>query len=118
MEHTAAKIILYGHTTCPGVPPARGVLNRANVPYDYINIHKDAAAAAQVRAINEGNESVPTLLFPDGSTLTEPSFGALRDKLNGLGYKIGWQGWLIGNLWRVMIAVGVGVALLRIFEVI
>ena len=39
--------------------------------------------------INHGNASVPTLVFPDGSTLTEPSDQALRQKLNGLGFEVG-----------------------------
>ena len=39
--------------------------------------------------INHGNASVPTLVFPDGSTLTEPSDQALRQKLNGFGFEVG-----------------------------
>ena len=68
------------------VPPVRGVLQRAQVEYDYVNIMEDAVGAAHVKEINNGNASVPTLVFPDGSTLTEPSTAVLQKKLAALGY--------------------------------
>ena len=79
---------MYGTPTCPGVPPARGMLDRAQVPFDYVNIAEDAESRGKVMAINDGNASVPTLVFPDGSTLTEPSTAVLRQKLESLGYKV------------------------------
>jgi mycoredoxin len=81
-------ILVYGHEGCPMVVPVRIILNRANVLYEYINIHKDADAAARVRAINNGNESVPTLVFEDGSTLTEPSAAELSARLKALGIEV------------------------------
>jgi mycoredoxin len=82
------KLMMYGTPTCPMVPPVRGVLNRAQVEYDYINISIDAAGAAHVKEINNGNASVPTLVFPDGSSLTEPSTAVLQRKLESLGYAV------------------------------
>ena len=38
--------------------------------------------------MNLGHESVPTLEFPDGSALTEPSAGDVKDKLRAMGYDI------------------------------
>lgn len=118
MPDEQAPIILYGHAACPGVPPARHMLERAGAAYEYVNIRQDTEARARVRAINNGNESVPTLVFPDGSTLTEPSSGALQGKLRALGYDVplmarlfaDWQWWLI--------AAGVIFALLRGFGVL
>lgn len=86
---------MYGTPTCPGVPPARGMLDRAQVPFDYVNIAEDAESRGKVMAINNGNASVPTLVFPDGSTLTEPSTAVLRQKLESLGYKVPQP-----NLWQ------------------
>lgn len=82
-------IIFYGSSTCPMVPSVRQTLQRARAPFEYINISFDATARHQVMEINRGNASVPTLVFPDGSTLTEPSDQALRQKLNALGYAVG-----------------------------
>ena len=82
------KVMMYGTPTCPDVPPVRGMLNRAQVNFDYVNIAEDAESRGKVMAINDGNASVPTLVFPDGSTLTEPSTAVLRQKLESLGYTV------------------------------
>jgi mycoredoxin len=82
------KVIMYGTPVCSMVPPVRGVLQRANAPFDYVNILEDTAGSLRVKEINGGNVSVPTLIFPDGSTLTEPSTAVLRQKLETLGYTI------------------------------
>lgn len=82
------KVIMYGSPMCPMVPPVRGVLQRAGAPFDYVNILEDMAGSVRVKEINDGNASVPTLVFPDGSTLTEPSTAVLRKKLETMGYSI------------------------------
>ncbi len=117
-QSPSTKIVLYGHQACPGVPPVRGMLKYSQVAYEYVNILQDQEAAAQVRAINNGNESVPTLLFPDGSTLTEPSAGQLKAKLESLGYKVSIFAWLTGNMWRIAFLGIVIYAGLRFFEII
>ena len=106
-------IVVYGHPTCPNLGPVKGLLTQSKVKFEYIDIHQDSVAAARVRAINNGNESVPTLVFPDGSTLTEPTVGELRSKLESLGYKVGVVAWLIGNSWPIFfIVAGVLIAVL------
>ncbi|MCO6451631.1 MAG: glutathione S-transferase N-terminal domain-containing protein [Caldilineales bacterium] len=82
------RIILYGSYTCPMVAPVRDILKRANAEFEYINISTDAEGRQRVREINQGYESVPTLVFPDGSTLTEPRMSELEAKLSVLGYEI------------------------------
>ena len=106
-------ITVYGHPDCPDVAPIRAMLAQSKVDHIYINIRQDATAAAQVRAINKGNESVPTLVFPDGSTLTEPSAGALKQKLEALGYKVSPFAWVLGNLWRIITGLVILWAVLR-----
>jgi mycoredoxin len=109
----AGPIILYGHASCPQVPPVKSILKGAAAPFEYVNIHQDAAAAERVRSINNGNESVPTLVFPDGSTLTEPSVGQLKARLAGFGYQVRPSAWLIGNLPKIIIVLGIGLAMAR-----
>jgi len=82
------KVVMYGTPTCPMVPPVRGMLNRAGAEFDYVNISADPVSLSRVMEINNGNASVPTLIFPDGSTLTEPSMAVLRQKLKSLGYTV------------------------------
>ncbi|MBE2223234.1 MAG: hypothetical protein IAF02_16955 [Anaerolineae bacterium] len=81
------RIILYGTPTCPMVLPISGILRRAKAPYVYVDISKDADAKEIVRTINNGNESVPTLVFPDKTTLTEPSRSELQAKLLDYGFE-------------------------------
>ncbi len=88
MPDSADPIIFYGHATCPAVPTVRAALNGAGAPYRYVDIRQDDTGRQHVRAINNGHESVPTLVFPDGSTLTEPGPGDLQRKLTALGYTV------------------------------
>ena len=92
------RIILYGTPTCPGVLPASGVLRRAKAPFIYVDISKNPDAKEIVRSINNGYESVPTLVFPDNSTLTEPSRSELMAKLLEYGYED--PGGTIWDAWR------------------
>ena len=113
MSEKPPKIILYGHPTCPGVFPVQGMLKQAEVEYEYVNIYEDPFAREQVRDINNGYESVPTLVFPDGSTLTEPDARELRRKLQSMGYNVPLTAILMGNLGKLVIAAGIILALLR-----
>jgi mycoredoxin len=81
-------IELFGHSYCPQVHIVRGTLAQLGIPYQYIDIRKDDVSRERVRAINNGFESVPTLVFVDGSTLTEPSEDELYMKLMEMGYSV------------------------------
>jgi mycoredoxin len=83
-----AKIALYGSPFCRMVGPVEQALERAGVAYEYFDIRQDPEARARVREINGGNESVPTLVFPDQTTLTEPSISQLEAQLRHLGYAL------------------------------
>ncbi len=87
-------LIMYGTLTCPMVPPVRGMLDRAGVDYEYVDIGRDMAGKQVVREINNGYESVPTLVFPDGRSLTEPSLSELKATLNEMGYDVPTSNWL------------------------
>lgn len=99
IDHTVAekKIILYGTPACSMIPTVRNMLQRAGADFEYVDIYKVLEARERVREINHGYESVPTLVFPDDSTLTEPSSGDLKTKLENLGYEVQsptGMGWL------------------------
>lgn len=109
MTETPEKIKMYGHSACPQVPPMLGMLKRVGAEYDYINIHKDEAARELVRSINNGYESVPTFVFPDGSTLTEPNAWQITKKLEALNYHVPLTAKLIGltSMFPILIAMGI-----------
>lgn len=78
-NHT--PITLYTSRFCGHSLAVERFMKKHNIPFNQINIDGDAEARKHVKAINNGYASVPTLIFPDGSTLTEPSFRQLRAKL-------------------------------------
>jgi mycoredoxin len=57
-------------------------LNRAGITFHEIDIDDHADAAAMVARINDGNFTVPTVLFGDGSTLTNPSAAQVGSRLD------------------------------------
>ena len=111
-------IKLYAHPTCTMVPAVTMLLKGAEADYEYINIHKDDLAREYVREVNNGYESVPTLLFPDGTILTEPSTGELKNKLNEFGYDVPLKSLVIANLPKVLMWGVIGFAILRFAGVI
>lgn len=86
MGETTPQVTVYAHPFCGMVRPTLMTLDRFGVPYTYIDIRQDDDARATVMQINEGYASVPTLVFVDGATLTEPSSGALKRELLRRGY--------------------------------
>ncbi len=59
-------------------------LGRSGIEFEEINIEGDPAAATYVASVNRGNETVPTLRFADGSSLTNPSLKQVQTKLAAL----------------------------------
>ncbi|MFN8486600.1 MAG: glutaredoxin domain-containing protein [Caldilineaceae bacterium] len=85
MSETArAPIVMYTTEWCPDCWRAKQVMGAMKVPYQEVNINRDEAAVDVVIRLNNGNRSVPTIVFPDGSVLTEPSTTALVQKLQSL----------------------------------
>jgi mycoredoxin len=81
-SQTPAQIMFYGTAWCGDCRRAKRVLAEMNVYFVDIDIDLDDKAEAFVKQINGGNRSVPTIVFPDGSTLTEPDRLTLSAKLN------------------------------------
>jgi len=75
------ELIVYGTAWCGDCHRSRRFLDRHGIPYRWIDVDGDPASVARVLEINRGKRSVPTLIFPDGSTLTEPSNAELAEKL-------------------------------------
>lgn len=74
-------IVMYTTTWCADCRRAKRVFTKLGVPYTEINIEHDDAAAALVQRLNSGMRSVPTILFPDGTRLVEPSSRELEETL-------------------------------------
>ncbi|HRQ14493.1 MAG TPA: glutaredoxin family protein [Promineifilum sp.] len=74
-------IIVYGRPGCPGVGPVLRLLDAAEAAYAYVDIRQDPGAAARLREITGGYESVPTVVLPDGRAMVEPGTLKLRQAL-------------------------------------
>jgi mycoredoxin len=81
MTEGQAKTIIYGTAWCYATKRARTVFDQNQIPYEYIDIDYDMEARKYVETVNHGYRSVPTIVFPDGSILTEPSNADLNRKL-------------------------------------
>lgn len=56
-------------------------LDREGIDYEIVDIEQEPAAAETVEKANGGNQTVPTLLFSDGTTLTNPSVAQVKEKI-------------------------------------
>ncbi len=75
------NIVIYGTTWCGDCRRAVDILDRYQVHYQFINIDQDKNAEKLVIEHNRGYRSVPTIIFPDGSILVEPSTTQLMRQL-------------------------------------
>ena len=72
---------MLGTTWCGDCARSRRLLDRLEVPYQWIDIESDDAAAAEVERRNGGHRVVPTIVLDDGTVLVEPSDEALSAAL-------------------------------------
>ena len=84
-EPTADRPTIFTTTWCGYCRRLKSQLDRAGVGYQEVDIEAVADGAEVVAKANGGNLTVPTVLFADGSTLTNPSAGQVRDKLVAAG---------------------------------
>ncbi|MBI3956302.1 NrdH-redoxin [Candidatus Gottesmanbacteria bacterium] len=77
-------IIVYWRPLCADCNRSKAVLDGYGVIYSAVNILEDRTAQVAMMEVNGGVESVPTIVFPDGSVLIEPSDKALGAKLQEL----------------------------------
>ena len=74
-------IVMYTTSWCPDCHRAKFLLDEYGIVYEEIDVETDPAARAFVRQVNGGQQVVPTILFPDGSILVEPTTAVLAEKV-------------------------------------
>jgi len=79
-----AEITMYGADWCGDCRRSKRFLDSNSVAYNYIDVETDTSASDKVIEINGGMRSIPVIVFPDGTHLTEPSDNALKEKLEAL----------------------------------
>jgi mycoredoxin len=76
-----APLTMYTTPWCGYCFRLKTALKLAGISFTEVDIEQDPAAAEFVGSVNGGNQTVPTLKFADGSTLTNPSRAQVKRKL-------------------------------------
>ena len=74
-------ITVYATNWCGDCRLAKHVLDEQGTQYEWIDIDLDPEAARFVQSLNGGFRTVPTILFPDGRVLVEPTREELQEAL-------------------------------------
>lgn len=74
-------LTMYTTTWCGYCRRLKSQLDAAGIHYSEVDVEQVPDAAAFVESVNEGNRTVPTVVFPDGSAATNPSLAQVRERL-------------------------------------
>jgi mycoredoxin len=74
-------LTLYSTTWCGYCMRLKRMLDREGIAYAEVNVEEDPAAAEFVIRVNDGNRTVPTVVFPGGVALTNPSIDQVKAAL-------------------------------------
>jgi mycoredoxin len=80
----SSNITMYSADWCGDCRRSRRLMDSLNVQYTVIDVEADPSASDKVIEINGGQRSIPVIVFPDGTHLTEPSDNELKAKLEAL----------------------------------
>lgn len=74
-------IRMYGADWCGDCRRSKRFLAEHKIAFEFINVDEDAEGTAFVLEVNNGKRIIPTIVFPDGGILVEPSDAELSEKL-------------------------------------
>jgi mycoredoxin len=77
----SGQLTMYTTTWCGFCRNLKSQLARSGIEIAEVDIERDEAAAEFVMSVNGGNQTVPTVVFPDGSVLTNPSAAQVKAQL-------------------------------------
>ena len=82
VDHNMTPLLtMYTTTWCGFCARLKAQLHREGIEYAEVDIERDESAAELVMNVNGGNQTVPTLVFPDGTVLTNPTVRDIKAKL-------------------------------------
>jgi len=79
----AEQLTVYSTQWCGYCHRLMRQLDREGVGYSVVDIERDPTAADYVMSVNGGNQTVPTVVFGDGTALTNPSLAQVKQRLSG-----------------------------------
>ncbi len=80
----AAAVTMFTTQWCGYCVRLKKMMQREGIDFAEVDIENDAAAAELVMQANGGNRTVPTLVFRDGTALTNPSIDQVKSQLSSL----------------------------------
>jgi mycoredoxin len=80
-DGTVSTLTMYSTSWCGYCRRLKRQLDREGIAYREVDIESQPQAADFVMRVNNGNQTVPTLLFPDGSAATNPSLAEVKARL-------------------------------------
>ena len=84
MTTTPAAVTMFTTQWCGYCVRLKKMMQREGIDFAEVDIEHDAAAADLVMQANGGNRTVPTLLFRDGTAMTNPSIDQVKSQLHEL----------------------------------
>lgn len=75
------SIVMYSTSWCGYCRRLKTQLESEGIGYTEVNIEEHPETAAFVEQVNDGNQTVPTVVFPDGSAATNPSLAEVKQRL-------------------------------------
>ena len=81
LDRLMSAVTMYTTSWCGYCFRLKKMLKAEGISFKEVDIEADPAAAQFVASVNGGNQTVPTVKFADGSTLTNPSGAEVRAKL-------------------------------------
>jgi mycoredoxin len=79
-----SSFTMYSTAWCGYCHRLRSQLEREGITFDMVDIEQDPDAVELVASVNNGNHTVPTLVYADGTAQTNPSLIQVKDKLASL----------------------------------
>ena len=79
-----SEVTIYSTIWCGYCRRLKGQMERAGIGYVEVDIENDPVATELVMSVNGGNQTVPTVVFADGSALANPSLAQVQDRLDRL----------------------------------
>ncbi len=77
----SGQLIMYTTTWCGFCRNLKRQLARDGIEVTEVDIERDPEAAEFVMSVNGGNQTVPTVVLPDGTALVNPSAAQVRERL-------------------------------------
>jgi len=80
----SGSFTMYSTPWCGYCHRLKGQLDREGIVFDVVDIEQQPEAAQIVESANNGNQTVPTLVYADGTAQTNPSLAQVKAKLEQL----------------------------------